>query len=51
MYMCPIPDGFRVGAISLYRRATRHVLTRLAKYIDVDGGILEKFIMLGGGTP
>jgi hypothetical protein len=23
------------------RRATRHVLTRVAKCIDVDGGILE----------
>jgi hypothetical protein len=26
---------------TLYRRATRHVLTRVAKCIDVDGGILE----------
>jgi hypothetical protein len=24
---------------TLYRRATRHVLTRVAKFIDVDGGI------------
>jgi hypothetical protein len=41
MYMCPIPNGFRDGAISLYRRATRHVLTQVAKCIDVDGGIFE----------
>jgi hypothetical protein len=39
MYMCPIVNGFRDGAISLYRRAIRHVLTRVAKCIDVDGGI------------
>jgi hypothetical protein len=26
---------------TLYRRATRHVLTRVAKCIDVDGGIYE----------
>jgi hypothetical protein len=26
---------------TLYRRATRHVLTRVAKNIDVDGGIFE----------
>jgi hypothetical protein len=43
MYMCPIPSGFRDRAISLYstlyRRATHHVLTRVAKCIDVDGGI------------
>jgi hypothetical protein len=50
MYMCPIPNGFRDRAISLYsytahctlyRRATRHVLTRVAKCIDVDGGFFE----------
>jgi hypothetical protein len=41
MYMCPIPDGFRDRAVSLYRRATRHVLTRVAKCTDGDGGILE----------
>jgi hypothetical protein len=42
--MCTIPNGFRDTAtrISLYRRATRHVLTRVAKCIDVDGGIFEK---------
>jgi hypothetical protein len=26
------------------RRATRHVLTRVAKCIDVDGGILENVL-------
>jgi hypothetical protein len=26
---------------TLYRRATRHALTRVAKCIDVDGGIFE----------
>jgi hypothetical protein len=26
---------------TLYRRATRHVLTRVAKCTDADGGILE----------
>jgi hypothetical protein len=39
------PNGFRNRAISLYstlyRRATRHVLTRAAKCIDVDRGIFE----------
>jgi hypothetical protein len=44
MYMCPIPNGFRDRAISLYRRTTRHVLTRVAKCIDVDGGILENVL-------
>jgi hypothetical protein len=39
IYMCPIPNNFRNRAISLYRRATRYVLTRVAKCIDVDGGI------------
>jgi hypothetical protein len=28
-YMCPTPNGFPDRAISLYRRATRHVLTEL----------------------
>jgi hypothetical protein len=46
MYMCPIPNGFRGSAISLYRRATRHVLSRVARCIDVDGGISEKNIIL-----
>jgi hypothetical protein len=36
--MCPIPYGSRDRDISLYRRATRLVLTRVAKYIVVDGG-------------
>jgi hypothetical protein len=26
------------------RRSTRHVLTRVAKYIDVDGGIIENLL-------
>jgi hypothetical protein len=30
-----------------YRRAKRHVLTRVAKCIDVDGGIFEKCFILG----
>jgi hypothetical protein len=29
---------------TLYRRATRHVLTRMAKCIDVDGGIFENVL-------
>jgi hypothetical protein len=44
MYMFPIPNGFRDRAISLYRRATRHVLRRVAKCIDVDGGIFENVL-------
>jgi hypothetical protein len=44
VYMCPIPKGFRDRAISLYRAATRHVLTRVAKCIDVDGGILKNVL-------
>jgi hypothetical protein len=50
MYMCPIPNGFRDTAFhptvhcALYRRATRHVLTRVAKCIDVDGGIFENVL-------
>jgi hypothetical protein len=44
MYMCPIPNGFRDTAISLYRRATRHVLTRILKCIDVDGGIFQNVL-------
>jgi hypothetical protein len=43
MYMCPIPNGFRDSYFTvyftLYREATRHVLTRVAKCIDVDDGI------------
>jgi hypothetical protein len=56
IYMCPIPNGFPNRAISLYstlyRQATGHVLTRVAKCIDVDAGILENVLyqvtMLGG---
>jgi hypothetical protein len=44
MYMCPIPNGFRDRTISLYRRATRHALTRDAKCIDVDSGIFENVL-------
>jgi hypothetical protein len=48
MYTCSIPNGFRDGAISLYstlyRQATRHILTRVAKCIDVDGGIFENIL-------
>jgi hypothetical protein len=29
---------------SLLRRATRHVITRVAKCIDVDGGIFESVL-------
>jgi hypothetical protein len=39
MYTCPIPNSFRDRAVSLCRRATRHVLTRVAECIDVDRGI------------
>jgi hypothetical protein len=52
MYMYPILNGFRDRVTSLQgstgvredalRRATRHVLTRVAKLIYVDGGIFEK---------
>jgi hypothetical protein len=42
--MWPILNGFRNGAISLYRRATRYVLIRVAKCIDVDGGIVENVL-------
>jgi hypothetical protein len=43
MYMCPILDGFRDHR-TLYRRATRHALTRAAKCIGVDGGIFENVL-------
>ncbi|PNF37618.1 hypothetical protein B7P43_G11941, partial [Cryptotermes secundus] len=47
-YMCPILNGFRDRAISLYctlyRQATRHVLTRGAECTDVDGGIFENVL-------
>jgi hypothetical protein len=48
MYMCHVPNGFRDRAISLCsalcRRATRHVLRRVAKCIEVDGGIFENVL-------
>ncbi|PNF42615.1 hypothetical protein B7P43_G01291, partial [Cryptotermes secundus] len=56
MYMCPIPNGFRDRAISLYklfhctvrctlcRKATRHVLTRVTKCTDVDCGLLKNIL-------
>jgi hypothetical protein len=54
MYMCPILNSFWDRAISLYcsldvhqdalRRATRHVLTRVAKCTDVDGGIFKNVL-------
>jgi hypothetical protein len=57
MYMCPIPNGSPVRAISLYsctiqmnsstdalRRGTRHVVTQVAKCIDVDGRIFENVL-------
>jgi hypothetical protein len=46
MYIYPIPNGFRDRAISLYRRATRHVFTRVAKCIDVHGGIFKNVLYL-----
>jgi isopenicillin N synthase-like dioxygenase len=48
LHMYPISNGFRDRAVSLYstmyRRATRHVLTRLAKCIDVDDGIFQNIL-------
>jgi hypothetical protein len=55
MYNCPIPNGFRVRAIfhviarikehqDALRRATRHVLIRVAKCIDCDSGIFENVL-------
>jgi hypothetical protein len=51
MYMCLIPNGFRDRAMDVItrikerqdalRQATCHVLPRVAKCIDVDGGIFE----------
>jgi hypothetical protein len=35
VYMCPIPNGFWDRSISLYRPATYHVITQVAKVIDV----------------
>jgi hypothetical protein len=52
--MCSIPNGFRDRAAVVIagimerqdalRRATRNVLTRVAKCIDVDGGIFENVL-------
>jgi hypothetical protein len=48
--MRPIPNGFPERVISVYcdtvirdarKLATRHVFTRVAKCIDVDGGIFK----------
>jgi hypothetical protein len=49
--MCPVPNGFWDRAVDVIarikerqdalRRATRHVLTRVVKCTDVDGGIFE----------
>jgi hypothetical protein len=45
IYIFRNANGFRDGAISLYstlfRQKTLHILTRVAKGIDVDGGICE----------
>jgi hypothetical protein len=43
-YMCAIPNDFRDKALSLCRRATRHVVTRVAKCTDADGGIFENVL-------
>jgi hypothetical protein len=48
MYMCPIPHGFLdihfTAHCTLYTLATRHVHTRVAMWIDVDGGIFENVL-------
>jgi hypothetical protein len=48
MYMCPSPNCFWDRAISLYstlyRRATCHVLTWVAKCIHVNSGIFENIL-------
>jgi hypothetical protein len=54
MYRCPIPNGFRDRAMDVIarikkrqdalRRATRHVLTRVAKCINADVGICENIL-------
>jgi hypothetical protein len=50
MYMCPILNDLRDKAISLhstlYRRATLHVLTRVAKCIEVDDGVIFENILM-----
>jgi hypothetical protein len=52
--MYPIPNGFRNKAMDVIarikerqdalRRATRHVLTRVTKCIDVEGGTFENVL-------
>jgi hypothetical protein len=52
--MCPFPNGFRDTAMGVIasenesqdalRRATRYVLTRVAKCVDVDCGIFENVL-------
>jgi hypothetical protein len=52
--MCPVLNGFRDRVTFLYisldvrqdalRRATRHVLTRLAKCIEVDVEFVENIL-------
>jgi hypothetical protein len=54
MYMCPVPNFFRDRAMDVIarikerqdvlRRATRHVLTRVAKCTDVDDGLFENVL-------
>jgi hypothetical protein len=44
VYVSPIPNGYRDRTTALYRRATRHVLTRVAKCIDAVGGISENVL-------
>jgi hypothetical protein len=50
MYMCPIQNSFWDRVISLYgtlyRLATCHVFTQVAKCIDVDGGIFKNVLYL-----
>jgi hypothetical protein len=53
MYRYPIPNSLRDRAIHVItrikerqdalRQATRHVLIRVAKCIDVDGGIFKMY--------
>jgi hypothetical protein len=52
--MCPIANSFRDRAMDVIarkterqdalRRATRHFLTRVAEFIDIDGGIFENVL-------
>jgi hypothetical protein len=58
--MCPIPNSFQDRAMHVIarvkkrqdalRRATRHVLTRVAKCTDVDGGIFENVLYYVNST-